>query len=156
VRSCAQHHDRGHTVAIVSSATPYQVDPVARELGVEHVLCTRLEAQDGVLTGNVVKPTCFGRGKLLAAEDLAEQLDLDLDESYFYTDSIDDLPLLENVGYPRPTNPDSRLAQIAKERRWPVQRFSSRGRPDLEQIARTRSPTRASCRLRSRARRSDC
>ncbi|MGH7338078.1 MAG: 1-acylglycerol-3-phosphate O-acyltransferase, partial [Myxococcota bacterium] len=52
-------------------------------------------------------------------------------------DSIDDLPLLENVGHPRPTNPDRRLAQIAKERRWPVQRFSSRGRPDLEQIART-------------------
>jgi len=90
-----------------------------------------------VLTGNVIRPTCFGRGKLLAAEDLAERCDLDLDGSYFYTDSIDDLPLLENVGHPRPTNPDRRLAQIAKERRWPVQRFSSRGRPDLEQIART-------------------
>src|SRR5262245_975499 len=131
------HRERGHTVAIVSSALPYQVDPVARELGVEHVLCTRLEAQDGLLTGGVARPTCFGRGKLVAAEDLAEQCDLDLDDSYFYTDSIDDLPLLENVGHPRPTNPDRRLAQIAKERRWPVQRFTSRGRPDLEQIART-------------------
>jgi putative phosphoserine phosphatase / 1-acylglycerol-3-phosphate O-acyltransferase len=131
------HRDRGHTIAIVSSATPYQVDPVARELGVEHVLCTRLEAQDGILTGNVIHPTCFGRGKLLAAEDLAEQCDLDLGASYFYTDSADDLPLLENVGHPRPTNPDRRLAQIAKERRWPVQRFTSRGQPDLEQIART-------------------
>jgi len=131
------HREHGHTVAIVSSATPYQVDPVARDLGVEHVLCTRLEAEDGVLTGAVIHPTCFGRGKLLAAEDLAEQCDLDLDASYFYTDSSDDLPLLENVGHPRPTNPDRRLAQVAKERRWPVQRFSSRGQPDLEQIART-------------------
>ena len=131
------HRERGHTLAIVSSATPYQVDPVARELGVEHVLCTRLECQNGLLTGAVVRPTCFGRGKLLAAEDLAEQHDLDLDQSYFYTDSIDDLPLLENVGKPRPTNPDRALAQIAKERRWPVVRFSSRGRPDLEQVART-------------------
>jgi len=131
------HHERGHTMAIVSSATPYQVDPVAKELAVPHVLCTRLEAKDGVLTGKVIHPTCFGRGKLLAAEDLAEELGLDLDASYFYSDSIDDLPLLENVGHPRPTNPDNRLAQIAKERRWPVQRFSSRGRPDLMQIART-------------------
>src|SRR5439155_20471567 len=66
------HRERGHTLAIVSSATPYQVDPVARELGVEHALCTRLEAVDGVLTGKVIHPTCFGRGKLLAAEDRAE------------------------------------------------------------------------------------
>jgi putative phosphoserine phosphatase/1-acylglycerol-3-phosphate O-acyltransferase len=105
------HLEAGHTVALVSSATPYQVDPVARDLGVEHVLCTRLESEDGVLTGGVVHPTCFGRGKLLAAGDLA--------------------------GFPRPTNPDATLAQLAKERRWPVQRFSSRGRPDLVQVART-------------------
>ena len=131
------HRDRGHTLAVVSSATPYQVEPIARDLGIEHVLCTRLCVEEGLLTGGVVRPTCFGRGKLLVAEDLAEQCDIDLDASYFYTDSVDDLPLLENVGHPRPTNPDRRLAQIAKERRWPVQRFTSRGRPDLEQIART-------------------
>jgi putative phosphoserine phosphatase/1-acylglycerol-3-phosphate O-acyltransferase len=131
------HRDAGHTVAIVSSATPYQVDPVARDLGVDHVLCTRLTAEDGVLTGTVVHPTCFGRGKLLAAEDLSDRLGIDLEQSYFYSDSADDLPLLENVGFPRPTNPDRTLTQIAKERRWPVQRFSSRGRPDFEQVART-------------------
>ena len=131
------HQERGHTVAIVSSATPYQVDPVARSLGVEHILCTRLEVEEGKLTGRVEHPTCFGRGKLLAAEDLAEDHDVDLDTSFFYTDSIDDLPLLENVGHPRPTNPDRPLAQIAKERRWPVRRFHSRGTPDLEQIGRT-------------------
>jgi putative phosphoserine phosphatase/1-acylglycerol-3-phosphate O-acyltransferase len=131
------HLEAGHTVALVSSATPYQVDPVARDLGVEHVLCTRLESEDGVLTGGVVHPTCFGRGKLLAAGDLADRLGVDLDQSFFYSDSADDLPLLENVGFPRPTNPDATLAQLAKERRWPVQRFSSRGRPDLVQVART-------------------
>ena len=131
------HQQAGHTVAIVSSATPYQVDPLAEELDVKHVLCTRLESEDGVLTGGVVQPTCFGRGKLLAAEDLAERCGVDLDESYFYTDSSDDLPLLENVGHPCPTNPDDRLTQIAKERLWPVQRFSSRGRPTLAQLART-------------------
>jgi len=137
-RALVRAHQRaGHTVAIVSSATPYQVDPLAEELGVKHVLCTRLESQDGVLTGGVIQPTCFGRGKLLAAGELADLSGVDLDESYFYSDSIDDLPLLENVGRPRPTNPDDRLAQIAKERKWPVQRFSSRGRPSLSQIGRS-------------------
>lgn len=131
------HQDRGHTVAIVSSATRYQVEPVARELGVEHVLCTRLEVEDGVFTGGVVKPTCFGVGKLRAAENLADDHDIDLDESFFYTDSIDDLALLENVGRPTALNPDARLAQIAKERRWPVRRFHSRGTPDPEQVLRT-------------------
>ncbi|NNC76309.1 MAG: HAD-IB family hydrolase, partial [Woeseiaceae bacterium] len=64
------HLDKGHTVAIISSATPYQVRPAARELGVEHVLCSELEVVDGVFTGAVVKPTCFGQGKVTAAETL--------------------------------------------------------------------------------------
>ncbi len=131
------HQDRGHTVAIVSSATPYQVEPVARELGVEHVLCTRLEVENGAFTGRVVKPTCFREGKRVAAESLAAAHDLDLSESFFYTDSIDDLPLLEAVGRPLALNPDARLSQIAKERQWPVRRFHSRGTPDAEQLLRT-------------------
>ena len=133
------HRERGHTIAIVSSATPYQVEPVARELGVEHVLCTRLEAQDGVLTGQ------RGPADLLRARQAARRArtspsscDLDLDASYFYTDSVDDLPLLENVGHPRPTNPDRRLAQIAQgARAGRCSASRAAGTPDLEQIART-------------------
>ena len=131
------HRERGHTVAIVSSATPYQVNPLARELGVEHVMCTRLEVRDGIFTGEVMRPTCFGPGKRVAAEQLAEGLDLDLGESFFYTDSADDLPLLEAVGKPSPLNPDARLAQVAKERGWPVRRFQSRGAPGASQMLRT-------------------
>jgi putative phosphoserine phosphatase / 1-acylglycerol-3-phosphate O-acyltransferase len=131
------HRDRGHTLAIVSSATPYQVEPLARDLGIGHVLCTRLEVENGIFTGRVLHPTCYGRGKLLAAEDLSLRCDLDLDQSYFYTDSVADLPLLENVGRPRPLNPDRALAQLARERHWPMRRFHSRGRPGVEQIART-------------------
>jgi putative phosphoserine phosphatase/1-acylglycerol-3-phosphate O-acyltransferase len=131
------HQDRGHTVAIVSSAMPYQVEPLARDLGIDHVLCTRLEAENGVLTGRILLPACYGRGKLVGAERLAEAHDVDLAASYFYTDSIADLPLLENVGNPRPLNPDRRLAQIAKERKWPVRRFHSRGTPGVEEVART-------------------
>jgi len=131
------HQERGHTVAIVSSATPFQVEPLAHELDIEHVLCTRLEVKEGALTGRVVRPTCFGDGKAIAAETLAAAQGLELERSFFYTDSRDDLPLLERVGRPRPLNPDRALAQIAKERQWPVRRFQSRGTPGLSELART-------------------
>jgi putative phosphoserine phosphatase/1-acylglycerol-3-phosphate O-acyltransferase len=131
------HQEAGHTVAIITSATRYQAEPLARDMGIEHVLCTELEVKEGVFTGEVIRPTCYGEGKAVAARSLAARVDLDLDESYFYTDSHEDLPLLEAVGRPRPLNPNRQLAQIAKERQWPVRRFSSRGRPGLGDLVRT-------------------
>ena len=131
------HREMGHTLAIISSATRYQAEPLARELGIEHVLCTELEVEDGHFTGRVVHPTCYGEGKAYAAIDLAARTDLDLSESYFYTDSHEDMPLLDIVGRPRPLNPNGRLAQVAKERQWPVRRFKSRGTPSLGDLVRT-------------------
>lgn len=122
------HLRKGHTVAIISSATPYQVKPAARELGIEHVLCTHFEVKDGTFTGRVVRPTCFGHGKVRAAESLAAQFDVDLEKSFFYSDSDDDIQLLERVGNPRPLNPNKKLLTIAERRGWPVRRFASRGR----------------------------
>jgi putative phosphoserine phosphatase/1-acylglycerol-3-phosphate O-acyltransferase len=131
------HQEMGHSVAIVSSATRYQAEPLAREMGIEHVLCTKLKVEDGVFTGQVVRPSCWGDGKALAARELAASCGIDLEQSYFYTDSHDDLPLLDAVGHPRPVNPSPQLAQIAKERRWPVRRFTSRGRPSAGDLVRT-------------------
>jgi putative phosphoserine phosphatase/1-acylglycerol-3-phosphate O-acyltransferase len=133
----AAHRARGHTLAIVSSATPYQVEPVAESLGIAHLLCTRLEVENGVFTGRVVKPTCWQEGKLHYAARLAEREGIDLAESFFYTDSAEDLPLLEAVGRPRPLNPSARLAGIARDRGWPIRRFKSRGRPSAEAMARS-------------------
>jgi putative phosphoserine phosphatase/1-acylglycerol-3-phosphate O-acyltransferase len=133
----AAHRARGHTLAIVSSATPYQVEPVAEALGFPHVLCTQLEVEHGVFTGRVVKPACWQEGKLHYASELAEREGIDLSASFFYTDSADDLPLLEAVGRPRPLNPSSQLAGIARDRGWPIRRFTSRGRPSAEAVART-------------------
>lgn len=131
------HQDKGHTLAVVSSATRYQIDAIARDLGIPHVLCTRLEVEDGVFTGRVLRPTCYGEGKLRAAEELATRYDIDLSDSSFYTDSHEDLPLLDAVGRPRPLNPNRRLAQIAKERGWPVRSFKSRGAPSAGDLLRT-------------------
>lgn len=131
------HLRKGHTVAIVSSATRYQIEPLARDLGIAHVLCTGLEVNDGCFTGGIVQPTCYGEGKAAAARAFAAAHDIDLERSYFYTDSEEDLPLLEIVGSPRPTNPSARLAAIAARRGWPVRRFHSRGTPGAIEIVRT-------------------
>ncbi len=131
------HAKKGHCIAIVSSATVYQIQPVADSLGIEHVLCTRLEVKDKLLTGEVVKPTCYGEGKLTAVNQLSSEHGLDLEKSYFYTDSHEDLPLLEAVGKPRPINPNDRLRTLATERNWPSRRYTSRGQPGAMAYVRT-------------------
>jgi putative phosphoserine phosphatase / 1-acylglycerol-3-phosphate O-acyltransferase len=137
-RALVEAHLRmGHTVALVSAATPYQIDPLARDLGVEHVLCTQLEVKDGRFTGGVVRPTCYGEGKALYARRLARRRRLRLSQTYFYTDSDEDLALLEIVGKPRPLNPNRRLTEIATAREWPIRRFSSRGTPGVADVVRT-------------------
>ena len=131
------HRRMGHSLVIVSTATRYQIEPLARELEIPHVLCTKLEVRDGVFTGRVVRPTCHGEGKAVAAREYATRSGVELDRSYFYTDSDEDLPLLEIVGHPRPTNPNRRMAAVAADRGWPVKHFASRGAPGLEEIVRT-------------------
>jgi len=135
------HMARGHTVAVISSATPYQVEPVARELGIEHVICSRYEVKDGVFTGGIVRPLCFGKGKVDAAEELARSFDIDLDQSFFYSDSDDDIELLERVGNPQPLNPNTRLTEISERHGWPVRRFKSRGQPGVFDFLRSVAAT---------------
>ena len=131
------HLKKGHTVALVTAATPYQVMPAARDLGIEHVKCTNLEIVDGKFTGAVVKPTCYGMGKVDAAEQVAEQYGADIEESFFYSDSDEDIQLLEFVGKPRPLNPNKRLRRIASGRGWPVQDFNSRGNASIFDYVKT-------------------
>jgi putative phosphoserine phosphatase/1-acylglycerol-3-phosphate O-acyltransferase len=131
------HQDRGHTVVILSSATIYQVKPIADELGIENIICNRLVVRDGVFTGEVDKPLCYAEGKLFAAQDYVEQHSWSLEDCYFYSDGFEDLPLLDGVGFPRPLNPDYRLGEAARERGWPVRKFSSRGMPGFKEVLRT-------------------
>jgi len=135
------HMARGHTVAVISSATPYQVEPVARELGIEHVICSRYEVKDGVFTGGIVRPLCFGEGKVRAAEGLAREHGVDLEQSFFYSDSHDDIELLERVGHPQPLNPNTKLTEISERHGWPVRRFKSRGQPGVFDFVRSVAAT---------------
>ena len=137
----AAHQAKGHSVAIISSATPYQVMPAARDLNIDRVFCTGLEVANGSFTGAVVKPTCFGEGKVDAAQTLARDTGADLSQSFFYSDSVDDIQLLEYVGRPVTLNPRKRLRQITKENNWPTTTFDSRGRISVNRFLRSVAAT---------------
>lgn len=133
----AAHLAKGHTVAIVSAATPYQVEPIARDLTIPHVMCTRMEVKNGVFTGNIIEPACWGEGKAEAGRTLAKEYNLDLQKSYFYTDSAEDLPLLEIVGNPRPLNADSKLSELAFKNDWVNYRFTEETSSNVTNLMRT-------------------
>ena len=120
------HQAQGHTVALISSATNYQVEPVADYLGVDAVRCNRFMVSDGLLTGEIERPVLWGPRKADAAQTLAAELSVDLSRSYFYADGDEDVALMHLVGHPRPTNPGKQLAKVAAKRGWPVLRPRSR------------------------------
>ncbi len=121
----AEHRAKGHVIALLTSGTQFSARPLAELLAVEHVLCTELEVDDGRLTGRHLPPACAGPGKVVHAERFAAARDIDLSQSYFYTDSYSDLPMLERVGFPRIINPDPRLRRCARVRGWEVETWTA-------------------------------
>lgn len=121
----ARHLEDDYMVALVTGATRYVAEPLAKDLGISHILCTVLEVRRGLFTGRVVEPICFGEGKILKLRQFVEDHRIDLARSYFYTDSISDFPLLEVVGHPQVVNPDPLLYRRASRRKWPVTMFQA-------------------------------
>lgn len=117
-----EHRQRGDRVAVLTGSSPYVSGPMARHLGIpdEDLLCTRVEVRNGRLTGRLVEPPCLGEGKVAWARRHATAHDCDLSRSAFYGDSIDDLAILSEVGYPCVVAPDRALAAEALRRSWPV------------------------------------
>src|ERR1700761_736713 len=121
------HVARGHTVVLSSSALTIQVNPVARFLGIVNTLTNKFETnEDGLLTGDGAEPILWGPGKAAAVQGFAAENDIDLRDSYFYADGDEDVALMYLVGNPRPTNPEGKMAAVAKRRGWPILRFTSR------------------------------
>ena len=123
----ATHRAAGERCVLLTSSTPYVAIPVARALGIDDVLCSRLEVEAGRFTGRLVEPICYGEGKVSLAETWARDQGIALEGSTFYTDSVADLPMLERVGRPVAVDPDPRLARIAARRRWPIERWARHG-----------------------------
>lgn len=113
--------------AIVTATNRFITEPIARELGVEHLIaCDVEETPDGRLTGRPAGTPSFREGKVLRLHEwlasLGRRLE-DFDESWFYSDSHNDLPLLELVSRPVAVDPDPTLERRARERGWPVLRM---------------------------------
>lgn len=146
------HRRAGHVICLLTASTPYVAVPLAAHLGFDHWIASRLEvAADGRFTGKPVSPVCYGAGKVHWAGAWALERGIDLAQSWFYTDSITDLPMLEQVGHPVAVNPDRRLRREAVRRGWP--RYDLGGRaaftaPDLTTSGTTSAPP--SLRARSR------
>ena len=115
----AHHRQAGHVVVLATGSTQYAARPVARGVGIDHVLSSELEVTGGTFTGKT-RALCFGRHKVALAEAWAAQHGVDLAASYFYSDSYNDLPMLERVGTAIAVNPDARLRRHALRRGWPL------------------------------------
>src|SRR6202790_4507464 len=120
------HQNRGHTVVIATSATRMQAQPMARELGIDHVLCTELETEQGVLTGGIAGRPPWGEGKLAAVREFAKRERIPLKNSHAYANGDEDVRMLDAVGFPPPANPASVLARHAAECGWHVVRFPTK------------------------------
>ena len=113
---------RGDLTAIVTATNRFITAPIAAELGVEHLLATDIEEHEGVFTGKPRGTPTFREGKIRRVDEwLAERGTRLADyESWFYSDSLNDLPLLERVDHPVAVDPDATLRAKAKERGWDI------------------------------------
>ncbi len=119
-----QHRAAGRPVVLATTTPEHLVRPLAERLGVDHVIATRYAlSEDGTFTGSLDGPFVWSRGKLAAVREWAEREGVDLGESFAYSDSIYDLPLLRAVGSPAAVNPDPRLTVYALARGWPIVNF---------------------------------
>jgi HAD superfamily hydrolase (TIGR01490 family) len=118
----AEHRAAGRDVVVVSTSGEEMVRPIAEQLGITDVIATRMVVLDGRYTGEV-EYYAAGPTKAEAARKLAADRGYDLSQSYAYSDSISDVPLLECVGHPTAVNPDRALRRVAVEKRWPILEF---------------------------------
>jgi HAD superfamily hydrolase (TIGR01490 family) len=118
-----EHQDAGRRVYIVTAAGHEVAEMLAHVLTLDGGIGSRSEVLDGVYTGRPAGPFTYRQGKAEAIRELAAREGIDLADSYAYSDSESDMPMLEAVGHPVAVNPDRHLGRIAKERGWPVLRF---------------------------------
>jgi HAD superfamily hydrolase (TIGR01490 family) len=133
------HRDAGCDVIIVSTSGHEVVDPIARLLGADIVIATRMQVAAGCYTGQM-EFYAYGEAKATKVRELAAERGYRLEDCYAYSDSATDLPLLQTVGHPHAVNPDRSLRRIARQRGWPVLEFMKAANHPLKGM-RPREPT---------------
>ncbi|PIE18688.1 MAG: HAD-IB family hydrolase [Proteobacteria bacterium] len=122
------HRAAGHRLVLLTSSSVYESEIATEHLGLDDYLAATYEVVDGCFTGEPSLPLCYGAGKVHFAEDYARRHDVDLATSFFYTDSVTDIPMLQRVGQPRVVNPDLGLRWAARRQGW---RILDWGRPEV-------------------------
>ncbi len=115
-----KHRQQRDELIIVSATNLFITAPIAELLNIPNILSTEPEIIDNRYTGNYLGTPTYKEGKVTVLAQWLESRDHSLDDSYFYSDSINDLPLLEQVSQPVAVNPDEPLSQIANQRNWPI------------------------------------
>jgi HAD superfamily hydrolase (TIGR01490 family) len=120
-----QHRRDGDTLLIITATNAFVTAPIAARFGIDHLIATMPAIADGRFTGEVDGPPAFREGKVERLRHWLDANQATLAGSVFYSDSINDLPLLETVERPVAIDPDERLTAIARERGWPVRSLRS-------------------------------
>jgi HAD superfamily hydrolase (TIGR01490 family) len=121
-RALVERH-RGDVRVVVTATNSFVTAPIAREFGIEHLIATEPEQRDGEFTGGLTDIPCFREGKVQRLEAWLQHQGRTLEsfeESWFYSDSLNDLPLLARVTHPVAVDPDDTLRAHAERHGWPV------------------------------------
>ena len=116
----ARHQESGDVLLIITATNRFITAPIAEELGVPHLLATDPEMHNGRYTGRVAGTPCFREGKVERLQAWLKQTGYNLAKSWFYSDSHNDLPLLEMVSHPVAVDPDETLTDHAEAKGWPI------------------------------------
>jgi len=115
-----RHRDQGDTLMIITATNRFITAPIAQAFGIKHLLATEPEKVDGKYTGHVIDIPCFQDGKVKRLDRWLTENNMSLDNSWFYSDSHNDIPLLEKVTHPVAVDPDEKLRDVAHARRWQI------------------------------------
>lgn len=119
-QALADHRERGHQLVLLTSSSSYQAQAATKRWGLDHWIANQFPANNGLLEGTFRRPLCYGPGKVVLAERWAREHNIDLENSYFYSDSYSDLPMLRRVGFPKVVNPDPKLKNYSKRMNWQI------------------------------------
>lgn len=116
----AHHKAQGHQLLVITATNRFVTEPIVHRLGFDELIACEPELKNGLYTGKPSGTPSFAHGKVVRLNEWLASRDLSLDGAWFYSDSHNDLPLLECVDNPVAVNPDDKLLNIAQERNWPV------------------------------------
>ena len=135
-RAVRRYQESGVPTVLLTATNEALAAPLAEEFGFDAMLATRLELEDGRYTGGIIPPYCFASEKIGVAERYCHSPGLSLRQAGYYGDSVNDIPLLEVVGFPVAVNPRGRLKALAAERGWKVAQWKLEAPPQDESLER--------------------